>query len=420
MTEPTGHRCPECGAPRGADNSPSCGCTQRASDALRDARTAEAAAAEDFDPLRIRPYVELAGAREGDDDGAEVEGEVDDTGAGVGQVSGTPGTPDAPPVEETMLLRAVDPGAARTASGSGSGSGSAGARGASLDADADATAPLPVLDAGATTALPAVGADTASVLPTPLVPTPLVPPPTAPSSTDLRLFEAADGIGPAVPGSAGPSGDDDERPRRRRRSTVLLAVSGSVVAVVAAAGFASGLFAYETPSREGAPPEAVRAAVPDASTSEASVSASPQTPSAPPTSAAPSPSASTSRSPSASPSASASSASPTPTRSAEPTRTPTSSAPGGSDSGGGSAEGSEGNSRSGSVLRRGDEGPEVTELQQRLNEVYLYNGDVDGDFTSEVEEALRNYQWSRSVGTDNLGVYDKETRAKLESETSEP
>ncbi|MFL5998924.1 MAG: peptidoglycan-binding domain-containing protein [Streptomyces sp.] len=59
MAEPKGHRCPECGAPRGADNTPSCGCTQRASDALRDARTAEAAAAEDFDPLRIRPYVDL-------------------------------------------------------------------------------------------------------------------------------------------------------------------------------------------------------------------------------------------------------------------------------------------------------------------------------------------------------------------------
>ena len=38
---------------------PSCACARRASDALRDTRTAEAAAAEDFDPLRIRPYVEL-------------------------------------------------------------------------------------------------------------------------------------------------------------------------------------------------------------------------------------------------------------------------------------------------------------------------------------------------------------------------
>ena len=73
MAESNGHLCPECRAPRGADNTPSCGCTQRASDALRDARTAEAAAAEDFDPLRIRPYVEL------DDETAQaIEDQSDD------------------------------------------------------------------------------------------------------------------------------------------------------------------------------------------------------------------------------------------------------------------------------------------------------------------------------------------------------
>lgn len=56
---PNGHLCPQCGAPRAADNTPSCGCGERASEALRDARTTQVAAAEDFDPLRIRPYVEL-------------------------------------------------------------------------------------------------------------------------------------------------------------------------------------------------------------------------------------------------------------------------------------------------------------------------------------------------------------------------
>ena len=87
MTDPKGHQCPECGAPRGADNTPSCGCTQRASDALRDARTAEQAAAEDFDPLRIRPYVELEG---------------------VGSEPAAP--PPMPAVEATMPLRAVGAG----------------------------------------------------------------------------------------------------------------------------------------------------------------------------------------------------------------------------------------------------------------------------------------------------------------------
>lgn len=90
MTDPTGHQCPECGAPRGADNTPSCGCTRRASDALRDARTAEQAAAGDFDPLRIRPYVEL------DHD----------------EATHTPPAappPAVPPVEATMQLRPVPP-----------------------------------------------------------------------------------------------------------------------------------------------------------------------------------------------------------------------------------------------------------------------------------------------------------------------
>ncbi|MDX3248896.1 hypothetical protein PV408_45960, partial [Streptomyces sp. ME18-1-4] len=61
---PPGQRglpCPQCGALRAPDNTPSCWCAQRAAESLRDTRTAEAAAAEDFDPLRIRPYVELEG-----------------------------------------------------------------------------------------------------------------------------------------------------------------------------------------------------------------------------------------------------------------------------------------------------------------------------------------------------------------------
>jgi hypothetical protein len=51
--------CPECGAPRAADGTPSCTCAHRASEAHLESRTAEAAAAEDFDPVRIRPFVEV-------------------------------------------------------------------------------------------------------------------------------------------------------------------------------------------------------------------------------------------------------------------------------------------------------------------------------------------------------------------------
>ncbi|MFJ8750473.1 peptidoglycan-binding protein [Streptomyces sp. NPDC102441] len=53
----TGHICPECGGERSA--RPGTGCACGARPAERDARSAEIAAAEDFDPLRIRPYVTL-------------------------------------------------------------------------------------------------------------------------------------------------------------------------------------------------------------------------------------------------------------------------------------------------------------------------------------------------------------------------
>lgn len=67
----TGQVCPECGTdnrwaerpdgtPEGRPSAgPGCGCAERA--ARRAAAQAETAAAEDFDPLRIRPYVTLGG-----------------------------------------------------------------------------------------------------------------------------------------------------------------------------------------------------------------------------------------------------------------------------------------------------------------------------------------------------------------------
>ncbi|MGW0780831.1 peptidoglycan-binding domain-containing protein [Streptomyces sp. NPDC002913] len=71
----TGHICPECGGEQSARPGAGCACGagtsaapgepsgrgQEAWTAGRDARAAEMAAAEDFDPLRIRPYVTLGG-----------------------------------------------------------------------------------------------------------------------------------------------------------------------------------------------------------------------------------------------------------------------------------------------------------------------------------------------------------------------
>ncbi|MFF4396581.1 peptidoglycan-binding protein [Streptomyces sp. NPDC001480] len=308
MTGPKGHPCPECGAPRGPDSAPACDCAQRAAEALRDTRTAEAAAAEDFDPLRIRPYVDL----------------------------------DAP-ADSTMPLRSPEP--------------------------------EPPASAADTRPMPTVQPDR----------------PDHPGPED-RLGEPAS-------------------PAPRRRRTLLLSTGAALAALLAAAGFASGLFSYDTPSRDGAEPQEVRESVPDVTSSAPATPSS--APAAPParTSAPASPSGtpSPSSSPSPSASASATSASPTPTRATQPTQTatrastPAPAAP-----------------TSAPVLRPGDQGAEVTELELRLRQINLYTGKIDGDYTTAVETAVRTYQWARGIQADELGVYDAPTRTKLESETSEP
>ncbi|WP_314225584.1 peptidoglycan-binding domain-containing protein [Streptomyces sp. DSM 40713] len=377
MIDPTGRRghsgqqglpCPECGALRALDNTPSCACAQRASEAQRDTRTTEAAAAEDFDPLRIRPYVELG-----------TEGGGGSAGASGGRAEGA-STGHAGPADVTMPLPTVP-----------------GVPGGAPGVPADATMPLRTVHPGGpapdmTAALPTPPASSAS----------------EPSTTDLSLFESA-GAGAVHP-------DDEEPHRPRRRRTLLIATTAAVVAVVAAAGFASGLFTYEKPTRDGAAPEDVRAAVPDASTSAASASASPSR-SASPSASEASPSPSESESPS--PSASESSASPSASPSADAGQaTPTARVTGSLAPGNGADN--DDDSSEAVVLRRGDKGAEVTELQLRLRQLFLYNGEADGTFTGEVEDALRNYQWSRGTTEDGLGTYGAQTRARLESETTEP
>lgn len=340
MEQPEGNPCPECGAPRNSDNTPSCACTARAADALRDARTAEAAAAEDFDPLRIRPYVEL--------DGTAADSTPD--GAPEGDTARRP-------ADATMPLRAV--------------------------------APMP-----------------------PGLPTPLGPPPGRPNEHDLHLFEATP---PAADDRPDADGDPFAAPPPRRRRTALLAAAGAVVTVIGAAAWASGLFAYETPTRDKAMPDDIRASVPDAPSTEPSPAASSSAPSASPSSASPSASASATTSPPTSPSPSASSSSPAPSRTAEPSTTPPTSAPAESAEDPGEGE----RAAPAPVLRRGDQGDEVVELQLRLRQLSLYNDEIHGHFNRRVEDALRTYQRARGL-REEPGVYGPETRALLESETREP
>jgi len=346
VTDRNGHLCPECGAPRGTDNTPSCGCARRAADALRETRTAEAAAAEDFDPLRIRPYVDLDGSAEAALDGS-AEGALDGSaeGALAGSAVGAPGgEPDA-----TMPLRAVPAGMSA-----------------------------------------AYAADD-------------------PPTRDLRLFEAPEAP-VADEGDEGDEGDGASRPSRRRRATALLGAGGALVAVVAAAGLASGMFSYRTPTRDTALPDDIRASVPDAPVSSAS-----RSPSGAATSPLPAPPApSVKPTPSRSPSPSASSPSPTPSRSAAPTTAPPTATATGTVTAGQDSKSAP------PVLRRGDSGPEVTELQQRLAQLGLYPWQPYGRYDKGVEESVRRYQQARGLQVPEYGVYDLETREHLESETTQP
>jgi len=360
-----GQACPECEAPRRPDGTPSCGCTRRASEAIRDARTAEAAAAEDFDPLRIRPYVDLgvttSGAQAAADEtmqlavvpeaaGAPSEGtERPDTA--LPDASATPAASGAP--DETMQLAAVAQHGSR-ADGTGR---------------PEETMQLGTLPAGAGRA----------------------------------------GDRPAAPPDAAPAR------RGRRRRTVVLAAGAAVATVVAAAGLASGLFSYDSPERNGALPEDVRASVPeDASPDSASASAS--TASAPVAPASPSLSPSTGTSPPASPST-------TPSATVSTTASPSATTEQAFDSPPPTAgdDGDDGDDNpSQESLRHGDKGSDVTELQLRLRQVNLYFGPANGRYGNQVENAVRTYQFMRGITQDEHGVYGPATRAKLESETSRP
>ncbi|MFE7271391.1 peptidoglycan-binding protein [Streptomyces sp. NPDC057623] len=320
MSQPNGPVCPECGTPRASDATPACSCAHRASEAHRDARTAEAAAAEDFDPLRIRPFVELG----------------------------------------------EEPGTAVTA-------GTAGATRA-----AEAEVPHESRDLAAT--------DDAAI----------------PASTPTPTPTAA-----TVRGEA-PLLDADVRhsPRRGQR-TLLVTGAGAALAVLLTGAYLGGLFLYDSPSRDDSVSDDVRAPVPDGSTESGT---SPEGRSAGTASVSPSPS------PTSSPTAPATDSSARPADSpAAPTAAPSS-------AGATTGAAPEPTDAQGQppVLRLGDQGPEVTELQLRLRQIGHYAKDADGDYDREVESAVRAYQLTRVVLGDESGVYGTATRESLESETSQP
>ncbi|MFI9624518.1 peptidoglycan-binding protein [Streptomyces sp. NPDC052042] len=442
----TGHICPECGMrtfpPTTAGGfsgvngdpgaGPVCACgghgawrggeqgeaaeRRRAERAAAD--RADIAAAEDFDPLRIRPYVKL-------------------------EVDVTPETDDAWPLHSGRSPHAPAEGFHRPAE------------------DADSTMPLPLY--------PPRGDDPAGTGgPSPFeawaghgAPAPFEAQarhgeprwpdgraghddparsgervgPGGPTRLDDPTAEAADPVGAtaflptvAVATSATPAVEDTAVPvsvdttvlgnvdgsdrSRRRRPLAALAVGAAAIAVVGTAVFAGGLLESKddgAADRELALPD-LPPSTPEASeTAEGSASAPAPPPPSERASASPSTSATAPSSADASPSPSASATSIPPSDAEPPASAPQASRPP-------SAEPPA--SLAGPALRPGDRGPAVADLQRRLGEVWLFHGRDDGDYTEQVERAVRVYQSYKFIEGDPPGVYGPHTRRALEAETS--
>ncbi|MFF0570799.1 peptidoglycan-binding protein [Streptomyces sp. NPDC004041] len=365
-------------------------------DEQRAARTAEIAAAEDFDPLRIRPYVKLTdrvGPPSGPTD--RMDPPSDPTGGTrpgtwTGETFGAerqgPGAPEAVATTMPLFLGGDGPDCG-TGVGAGTGAGPGARAGMGTGPGADAG-----MAPGAGTGAGSGGGVYTDAY-------------AAPAGSGSRRRTAA--AGPAY-------ATDPVRPRRRRPFGAL-AVGAAVAAVVGTAAFAGGLFGGDDSGDE---------ALPEATTSV------PDTEDEPAASVAPSPSASAppsrtpsrSATPSASPSASAS---PTKSREPSPTATasasPTASAPPTPEDGGtptSSPSAAPPAELAGPSLRPGDRGPEVGVLQNRLREVWLYSGPSDQYYSDRVENAVAIYQSYKPIQGDPMGVYGPNTRRALEAETS--
>ncbi|MBT2492589.1 peptidoglycan-binding protein [Streptomyces sp. ISL-96] len=333
-----GHTCPECGTDRGAtsdDGRPGCGCGGEPT-------------AEDFSPLRIRPYVTLHGPPESEHDGGVVSTRP------LGVLSGPPGS--GPEVgswregsQDSQYSQYGSPGDAD---------------------DADDT-------------------DT--------------------------VFALGSGQGRA-----------SRRREQRKGPAMWLAVGAAVVAVVGTAAFAGGLFSgsdeqeFALPDLATGPPAPSGAA--EATASTASTASATESGAA---SFVPAPSASASASgiavasASASRSAGASSAA-LPGSSEQTTAASTAAAPTAAATTAAVEQAPEQPAAGGPVLSRGDRGPEVVELQNRLAQAQFYDGPENGRFNDRLEQALRAYQSSYNIQGDPEGTYGPNTRRALEAETQEP
>ncbi|MFF1477736.1 peptidoglycan-binding protein [Streptomyces sp. NPDC058301] len=218
-------------------------------------------------------------------------------------------------------------------------------------------------------------------------------------------------IPPGARGTARQTPTDPHPPARGRRHPLLLTLAAAVtIATLGTAAYASGLLGGGDSEDRATAPATTVSTAPDPGTTSA----------APPSPTTPEPTHSTPRT---SPSPHKSAPSPTGTRkpSTAPSRRPTTPSPTRSQvTGTGTVDTTTAPApppATAPVLRRGDDGPEVAELQDRLAQLAIYDGKVDGHFGSRTENAVRTYQSYMGLEGDPPGVYGPETRRALEAQT---
>lgn len=223
---------------------------------------------------------------------------------------------------------------------------------------------------------------------------------------------------PNPPGPADPATPDEDPEPAGRRKGVLLALAIAVVVAVVAVTAGVAVLGGDDTSGPRATPEA-RAALPSAAGSD-DRSGSASAPAGTDGTASASPGVSPTPNVSDSPS---STTSPSEDTSASPDQGPTGgSAASASESGQVTESPAESAPPAGPpVLREGDTGPEVVELQKRMSQLLLrYLGRPDGTYDAELGRAVARYQKDRDITTDPSGVYGPATREDLESRTKEP
>ncbi|MCB5180997.1 peptidoglycan-binding domain-containing protein [Streptomyces antimicrobicus] len=123
------------------------------------------------------------------------------------------------------------------------------------------------------------------------------------------------------------------------------------------------------------------------------------------------------------PSASASRSAPTASRTASPSGTPSSSPkPASPSAGAGKSQNPAPPdqpvaSPQAQTLRKGDSGPEVRDLQQRLKQRGYFRGRSDGQYDDYTEWMVASFQEDNDITQDPPGVYGPATRKALEQAT---